>query len=121
VIGVLGLTFKANTNDRRNSPAIWITQRLVEKGAIVRAFDPTVTKDSTDIDDLGHVEVLDDPYGAVAGSHAIAVLTEWQEFRWLDFARIREEVLTPVIVDARGLLDVAPLQLLGFTHSRIGQ
>jgi UDPglucose 6-dehydrogenase len=121
VIGVLGLTFKANTNDRRNSPAVWITQRLAAKGAVVRAFDPTVRKDTVDIDDLSHVEVFDDPYAAVAGSHAIAILTEWQEFSWLDFARIREEVKDPVIVDARSLLEVGSLQLLGFTHSRIGQ
>jgi UDPglucose 6-dehydrogenase len=121
VIGVLGLTFKANTNDRRNSPAIWITQRLAEEGATIHAYDPTVAKNSDDVDDLLHLTVFDDPYSAVAQSHVIVLLTEWQEFRWLDFTRIYDDVSSAAIVDARNTLDPASLHRLGFSYTGIGR
>ena len=120
-IGVLGLTFKANTGDRRDSPAISITNRLVAQGATVRAFDPTVRRDSADALDLSHLEVYDDPYEALAGTHGIALLTEWPEFRDLDFERIRQCVTTPSIVDARNLLAAGPLRELGFSYTGIGR
>jgi len=121
IIGILGLTFKANTNDRRNSPAIWITQRLAEDGATVHAYDPTVAKDADGIDDLLHLTLFDDPYSAVARSHVVALLTEWQEFRWLDFTRIHDDVATATIVDARNTLDPASLHRLGFSYSGVGR
>lgn len=120
-VGVLGLSFKANTGDRRDSPAVSITHRLVAEGATVRAFDPTVTTDDAAAPDLAHLEVFDSPYDAVTGTHAVALLTEWQEFRWLDFARVRAEVATPAIVDARNLLEEAPLHRLGFSYTGIGR
>ena len=120
-IGVLGLSFKANTGDRRNSPAILITQRLVDQGATVRAFDPTVNRGDAEAPDLLHLTVCESPYEAVDGTHAIALLTEWQEFLWLDFARIREQVANPAIVDARNLWESGPLHHLGFSYSGIGR
>ena len=65
--------------------------------------------------------MFDSPYDAVTGTHAVALLTEWQEFRWLDFARVRAEVATPAIVDARNLLEEAPLHRLGFSYTGIGR
>src|ERR1035437_1570635 len=120
-IGVLGLSFKANTGDRRNSPAILITQRLVDQGATVRAFDPRVNRGDAEAPDLLHLTVCESPYEAVDGTHAIALLTEWQEFLWLDFARIREQVANPAIVDARNLWESGPLHHLGFSYSGIGR
>jgi UDPglucose 6-dehydrogenase len=120
-IGVLGLSFKANTGDRRNSPAISITQRLVAQGATVRAFDPTVNHADAGAPDLRHLRVFESPYEAIAGTHVIALLTEWQEFRWLDFARIREQVANPAIVDARNLWESGPLHHLGFSYTGIGR
>jgi UDPglucose 6-dehydrogenase len=120
-IGVLGLSFKANTGDRRDSPAVSITKILCDAGATIRAFDPTVTTSDVDLRDLAHLEVTDSAYEAVTGAHAIALLTEWQEFRWLDFAKIRHLVASPAIVDARNLLDSGPLHRLGFTYSGIGR
>jgi UDPglucose 6-dehydrogenase len=120
-IGVLGLSFKANTGDRRDSPAVAITRMLCEHGATVRAFDPTVASSDPALGDLEHVTVCDSAYEAATGAHAIALLTEWQEFRWLDFAKVRELVTSPAIVDARNLLESGPLHRLGFTYSGIGR
>jgi UDPglucose 6-dehydrogenase len=118
---VLGLSFKANTGDRRDSPSISITKMLTAGGATVHAFDPTVTTDDAGSPDLSHLRVFDSAYDAAAGTHAIALLTEWQEFRWLDYAKIRSVVAAPAIVDARNLLDSGPLHRLGFTYTGIGR
>jgi UDPglucose 6-dehydrogenase len=120
-IGVLGLSFKANTNDRRNSPAVSITKRLVHEGAIVRAFDPTVHSENTHDQDLQHLTVVDSPYSAITGAYTVVVLTEWPEFKDLDFSKMLELVARPAIVDARNYLDVDALIRLGFTYSCIGR
>ena len=120
-IGALGLSFKANTGDRRDSPSVSITKMLVARGATVRAFDPTVSSSDVDLSDLSHLTVCDSAYDAAADTHAIALLTEWQEFRWLDFAKVRQVVATPAIVDARNLLESGPLRRLGFSYTGIGR
>jgi len=120
-IGVLGLSFKANTGDRRDSPALSITRMLVAAGATIRAFDPTVTTQDADQPDLAHLAVFDSAYEAVTGTHAIALLTEWQEFRWLDYSKIRGLVANPAIVDARNLLESGLVHRLGFSYSGIGR
>jgi len=120
-IGVLGLSFKANTNDRRNSPAVSITKRLVHEGAKVRAFDPTVHSENAHDEDLQHLTIVDSPYSAIAGAHSVVVLTEWPEFQDLDFSKILELVARPAIVDARNYLDFEALIRLGFTYSCIGR
>ena len=120
-IAVLGLSFKANTGDRRDSPSVAITRLLAERGATIRAFDPTVTPSDPDLGDLSHLQVCDSAYEAVEGARAIALLTEWAEFRWLDYTRIRSLVETPAIVDARNLLDSGKLHRLGFSYAGIGR
>lgn len=121
MVAVFGLSFKANTGDRRDSPAITISRMLVDRGATVQAFDPTVTTEDQGAADLAHLTVCDSPYRAASGTHAIVLLTEWQEFRWLDYSRIREVVAIPAIVDARNLLESAPLHRLGFSYTGIGR
>ena len=120
-IGVLGLSFKANTGDRRVSPAIAITQRLAEEGALVQAYDPTVSSREAEAPDLRHLTICDDAYSAVNGADAVTILTEWKEFLSLDFARIRERVSNPAIVDARNLLEPRLLRELGFSYTGIGR
>ncbi len=138
VIAVWGLTFKAGTDDLRNSPAVEVVRRLVEGGAIVQAFDPTVSvpagqksgpikglseiasaDESVDLDTL--VRAHPDAYAACEGAAATVVLTEWDEFRWLDFAKVRSTMATPVVVDARNLLDPAQLRRIGFAYTGIGR
>jgi UDPglucose 6-dehydrogenase len=125
-IGVWGLTFKANTDDRRDSPALEIAHRLVRLGASVRAFDPTVSQVLTFDEeaipaDLLGLELRADPYEAVTGASVVVVLTEWDEFRWLDFARVLRVMAVPSIVDARNLLDPAAVRRIGFTYDAIGR
>jgi UDPglucose 6-dehydrogenase len=121
IVAVLGLSFKANTGDRRDSPSISISKMLVEQGATVHAFDPTVTTADADDKDLSHLTIFDNPYEAATGSHVVALLTEWQEFRWLDFNKLRSVVAAPAVVDARNLLESGPLHRLGFTYAGIGR
>ena len=119
-IGVLGLAFKANTDDLRESPAIAIVERIVERGAIVRAYDPILGADGGER--VHGVEITEDPYVAADGAAVLAVLTEWHEFRWLDFARVAADMIEPrAIVDARNLLDPSAMRRLGFAYQGIGR
>ena len=120
-VGAWGLTFKANTDDRRDSPSLQITSRLAELGATVQAFDPTVEADAEPADDLRGLQLRADPYEATIGAHALVVLTEWDEFRWLDFSRVLELMAEPCIVDARNLLDPAAVRRMGFRYAGIGR
>ncbi len=119
-VGVWGLTFKANTDDRRDSPSLQIAHRLVDLGATVQAFDPTVEV-GTDVPDLHDLQLCDTPYAAANGARSLVVLTEWDEFRWLDFSRVRAAMSEPNIVDARNLLDPAAMRRMGFQYVGIGR
>jgi len=132
VIAVWGLTFKAGTDDLRNSPAVEIALRLVAGGAEVRAFDPTVSVPAGDgsgsvpgidlpDDAPGTLRAFPDAYAACQGASVVVVLTEWDEFRWLDFAKVRDALAAPVLVDARNLLDPAQVRRLGFSYVGIGR
>lgn len=120
-IAVWGLSFKAGTDDRRSSPALAVARRLRSRGAGVRAFDPTVDPDDGGEEDLQDVRICSDPYEACAGAAALAVLTDWDQFRWLDFARVRAVMARPAVVDARNLLDPAAIKVLGFRYVGIGR
>ncbi len=130
-VAVWGLTFKANTDDRRDSPSLEIAHRLTASGARVQAFDPTVPVDAlrsqrrTDLtsvpDDLSGLALRADPYEAARDASVVVVLTEWDDFRWLDFGRVLSLMAVPSIVDARNLLDPAAVRRLGFTYTGIGR
>jgi UDPglucose 6-dehydrogenase len=120
-VAVWGLTFKANTDDRRDSPSLQITGRLLALGAVVQAFDPTVDADAVPADDLAGLTLRGDPYEAATGAQALVVLTEWDEFRWLDFARVQSVMAAPAIIDARNLLDPAAVRRMGFSYTGIGR
>lgn len=121
-IAVWGLTFKAGTDDRRMSPAVSIARRLVEHGATVRAYDPTV-RPGTAAEDLAGIVICGDAYDACRGADAVALLTEWDELRGLDFAKVAGMLRapTPAFVDARNLLDPSALRRAGFVYSGIGR
>jgi UDPglucose 6-dehydrogenase len=114
-IGVWGLTFKARTDDLRESPSLSVIAHLVAQGAIVRAYDPS---GPGAIDGL---EVVEDPYAAVEGAEVLAVLTEWDEFRWLDIDKVAGLMAARNVVDARNLLDRAALVRRGFEYRGIGR
>lgn len=115
-VAVWGLTFKALTDDLRDSPAIEIIDRLLERGAIVRAYDPTVTEPP-----VAGIEIAPDPYRACEGAEVVALLTEWDEFRNLDFDRVGEALARRVIVDGRNLLDAVALRRKGFVVDGLGR
>jgi UDPglucose 6-dehydrogenase len=118
-IAVWGLTFKAETDDLRDSPAINIIHRLREVGANVRAYDPAV-EDSSD-PRLAGIEVVTDPYDAVEGADVLAILTEWGEFKTYDMERVAGLMGTKTVVDARNLLDREAVKEIGFTYDGIGR
>ena len=118
IVAVWGLTFKARTADLRDSPAIEIARRLRERNAKVVAYDPTVKGAVTELEGI---EVVTDPYAATVGASALAILTEWDEFRWLDFEKVASGMKHAAIVDARNLLDPAPLRHLGFEYEGLGR
>jgi UDPglucose 6-dehydrogenase len=131
VVAVWGLTFKAGTDDLRNSPAVEVSLRLAENGAEVRAYDPTVRvpegAGSVAVpgfevaEGSGSLSAYPDAYTACQGASVVVVLTEWDEFRWLDFAKVRDALAAPVFVDARNLLDPAQVRRLGFSYVGIGR
>jgi UDPglucose 6-dehydrogenase len=123
VVGAWGLTFKAGTDDLRDSPALAVIQRLVDRGARVRAYDPTVTSRPSHLDHMSpdSFDICRDAYGACEGASVIVVLTEWDEFRWLDFRKVAEMMARPAIVDARNLLDPATLRQRGFAYEGMGR
>jgi UDPglucose 6-dehydrogenase len=118
-VAVWGLTFKANTNDLRDSPAIAVVRRLVADGATVRAYDPAGGEAAPAL--VPGLEVAADPYDACAGADVLCLLTEWDEFRWLDYRRVAGLVAGRAIVDARNLLDPAAMRHLGFSYRGIGR
>jgi UDPglucose 6-dehydrogenase len=115
-VGVLGLTFKAGTDDVRESPAVAVIRRLLDRGAIVTAYDPTVR-----VAPIDGVELAEDPYAACQDAHVVAVLTEWDEFKWLDLDKLGEAMAQRAIVDTRNLLDRASLLRRGFSYQGIGR
>jgi UDPglucose 6-dehydrogenase len=118
-IAVWGLTFKANTDDLRDSPALVIVRRLIDAGATVRAYDPAAGERAAEL--VSGLEIAADPYEVCDGARALAVLTEWDEFRWLSFDRVAEMLQTPAVLDARNILDPAALRRLGFTYEGVGR
>jgi len=114
-VGAWGLTFKARTDDLRDSPALEVIARLRERGAVVTAFDPAV---HTPVDGIS---IVADAYQAVEGAELVVLLTEWDDFRWLDHARAAEVMATPRMLDARNLLDPAALRRVGFTYHGVGR
>ena len=123
-IAVLGFAFKANTGDTRESPAIYITRGLVEERANVVISDPkaldNARKDLFDIKE--YVSYEDDPYRAAEGSHALAILTEWDVYKGLDYQRIYDSMEKPAFVfDGRNLLDHQKLFNIGFNVISIGK
>jgi UDPglucose 6-dehydrogenase len=96
-----------------------IACRLAAEGARLKAYDPTVLDGAPELPNT--LEVCADPYTACTGADVLVVLTEWDEFRWVDHAKVREVMAEPRIVDARNLLDPAALRRMGFTYAGVGR
>jgi UDPglucose 6-dehydrogenase len=119
-VGILGLSFKPNTNSVAGSSSVRLAETLVSKGARVRAYDPVAIPEAK-IRLNGSVKYCDSAYAAAEGVDALVVGTGWPEFRALDFDRIKNLLKKPLIVDTKNLLDSARLRALGFEYVGVGR
>jgi UDPglucose 6-dehydrogenase len=119
-IAVWGLAFKPRTDDMREAPAIPIIERLLERGAKVRAYDPAAAPVARRIFD-GRIALCEKSYEALAGADALAIITEWNEFREPDFAKMRSVMKAPVVFDGRNIYSPEHMRALGFTYFSIGR
>jgi len=118
-VGILGLTFKPNTDDMRDSPSLDIVPALLAAGAKVRAYDPEGMEEAKK--ELSGIEMVGGPYEVADNADAIVILTEWDQFRALDFERIATQMRKPVMVDLRNIYNPDDLRQDGFTYVSIGR
>ncbi len=118
-IAVLGVTFKPNTDDMRDAPSLVIVPALQAAGATLRGYDPAGMTEAGRL--LSDVAWCTDAYSAVQDADALVIMTEWNEFRALDLARVREALNTPIVVDMRNIYDPAEMRELGFRYSCVGR
>jgi UDPglucose 6-dehydrogenase len=118
-IAVLGLTFKPNTDDMRDAPSLEIVPALQRAGARVRAFDPEGMAEAKAM--LDGVEWCEDAYQTMVDADAVAILTEWNEFRALDIERVKSLLRSPVMIDLRNIYDPGEMLAAGFTYVSVGR
>jgi UDPglucose 6-dehydrogenase len=128
-----GWAFKKDTNDTRESAAIYVADALIEEKAEIYVYDPKVSKAQmlTDLNRLGtrteeenerYLKVLSEPYQAAEEAHAIAIMTEWDQFKTLDYEKIYAQMLKPAFVfDGRRIIDKAALDRIGFKTYKLGE
>src|SRR5918993_28843 len=119
-IGIWGLAFKPRTDDMREAPAVPLINGMLAEGATVQAYDPEAMKVAKSI--FGSkVTFSDNSYAALTGADALALVTEWNEFREPDFARMRKLMRQPVIFDGRNIYNPEQMRAQGFTYNSIGR
>jgi UDPglucose 6-dehydrogenase len=118
-IGVLGLSFKPKTDDMREAPSITVIGKLLEQGARVKAYDPVAQENAKKV--LMDIDYCQDPYAVAEDVDALVIMTEWNEFRELDLARLKSLMKKPNIVDARNVYDPRKMRELGFGYVGIGR
>jgi UDPglucose 6-dehydrogenase len=119
-VGILGLSFKPDTDDMRDAPSVEIVNLLLYEGARVKAYDPVATENARRI--LGNaISYCRDPYQVAEGADALMLVAEWNEFKQLDMERIRELMRQPVLMDGRNIYDPPRMRKLGFTYRGMGR
>ena len=118
-IAVLGLAFKPETDDMRDAPSIDIIRGLMERGALISAYDPVATKEARKA--LPEIEYAEDEYSAATGAEALVFVTEWNQFRALDMERIHDLMRAPRIADLRNIYEPADMRALGFEYIGVGR
>ena len=118
-VGILGLSFKPDTDDIREAPSIYIINELQKEGVKIKAYDPAAMENAKKV--LSGITYCRDVYETADGSDALMILTEWKQFRELDLAEIKKRMKTPVIIDGRNVYDPAAVKRLGFTYMSVGR
>jgi UDPglucose 6-dehydrogenase len=118
-LGILGLTFKPDTDDMRESPSVPIIRSLLDAGAKIRAYDPEGVYHSED--GPAGVEICSDPYSVAEDAVAVVIITEWNEFRSLDLQQLKRTMRTPVLVDLRNIYDPELARTAGFAYEGVGR
>jgi UDPglucose 6-dehydrogenase len=118
-LAMLGLSFKPNTNDLREAPALAIAQELLEEGAAIRAYDPAAMEEACRL--LPALTACQDSYDAALGADALILMTEWNQFRALDFDRLKTVMRQPLFLDLRNVYDPQKIAATGFTHISVGR
>ena len=118
-LGILGLTFKPNTDDIRDSPAIRIIETLIKKGAIVSAYDPAGMEAAAKI--LKGVNYVKDIYEAAQDADALVIITEWNEFRYPDWEKVQASLRSPTVIDMRNIYEPDKMKTRGFNYHCVGR
>ncbi len=118
-LGLLGLSFKPNTNDLREAPALVIAQQLMKEGAVIRAYDPAALEEGSKL--LPGIVPCKDAYDAAEGCDALIIVTEWNQFRNLDFDRLKTALRRPTLIDLRNVYDPARIAGFGFHYVSVGR
>lgn len=119
-IGVFGLAFKPNTDDMRDAPALDVIPGMAKPGRTILAYDPVAAENAKDLLPP-EVQYVDDPFEAVRDVDLLLVLTEWDQFKWLDWRQIRDSMKQPIVYDTRNCLDPQNMRRLGFTYQGVGR
>lgn len=118
-VACLGLSFKPETDDMRDSPAVFIIEGLLERGARIQAYDPQAMDEARKI--LPGIDLCESAYDACRDADALVILTEWNQFRMLDLERVRSLLRQPVLVDLRNVYEPGPVRAAGFTYACVGR
>ncbi len=118
-VGVLGLAFKPNTDDMRDAPSLDIVPALIKAGVTVKAFDPESMHEAREM--MPDIVYCDSAYEAIEGADALAILTEWDQFRALDLQQVKASLKTPLVVDLRNIYEPAAMRDQGFVYHGIGR
>ena len=121
-VAVLGIAFKPNTDDIRESPAIDIVKKLLSEGCIIRAYDPAAEARTREAIPPGpQMHYVDSPYAAAEDGDALLILNDWCEFAELDLAKLHYTLRYPIVIDGRNLYDPATMTEAGFTYLSVGR
>ncbi len=118
-VGLLGLAFKPNTDDMRYAASIVLAEGLSARGASIRAFDPVAMDNAREL--MPFIDYVADAYAVAEGADALVIVTEWNEFRQLDFDRLKKLMRTPVVIDCRNVYDPEDLKRHGFSYIGVGR
>ncbi len=118
-LAMLGLSFKPNTNDLREAPALAIGQELLAEGANIRAYDPEALAEACQM--MPHLQPCRDTYHAAEGADALVIMTEWNVFRNLDFEKLKSVMRVPIVLDLRNVYDPERVTAAGFKHVSVGR